>query len=111
MAEAIKLPKVKSDQADAEIRRIAKMETHRFIPSDHAHMRMLERNITLRQIQRVVMNGDLTNGPIWCTEVERGWKCEYRYIVAGVRISASVKLIDRSEGMFDLIITAFEVKR
>ncbi|MDT8322153.1 MAG: DUF4258 domain-containing protein, partial [Xanthomonadales bacterium] len=96
MGSVTPLPMMKPDEAVEEIRRIAKEQTHRLYFSDHAEMRMIEREITRTQVRRILANGELQDQPHWETDKrtsESGWKCTFHDISAGARITAVAKLI------------------
>jgi len=101
------LPIINKNDVDGEIRRLATGVSGRFYFTAHAEMRLLERDITKRQIFNVVRSGDLVEGPVWDIKQESGWKCRYNWITAGVSITAVIKLVERSDGHCDLVITAF----
>ena len=107
MAKVAKLPKFKKCEADDEIRRLATGVSGRFYFTDYTEMRLLERDITKRQVFNTVRHGKLQGDPVWDTEKEAGWKCRYNWITAGASVTAVVKLVERSGGHCDLVITAF----
>ena len=107
MRNVANLPIIKKCDVDVEIRRLATGVSSRFFFTEHAEMRMIERNITKRQVFNVVRNGDLVKDPVWDTDKESGWKCRYNWITAGASVTVVVKLIERSNGHCDLVITAF----
>ncbi|WP_424945994.1 DUF4258 domain-containing protein [Candidatus Spongiihabitans sp.] len=95
----ISLPAIKSPaKAVAKIQQIANEDTSLIIFLDHAAMRMQERGILEKQVLQVIRNGNPTNAK-WGTENERGWKCRFTKITAGVRLSVVAKLAQREEGM------------
>jgi len=102
----VTLPTFTRNTAVKEIQRLAQEETERVHVLDHAHMRMIEREITLRQVLKVLRHGDLVTGPEWSTEGEEGWKCNFRRITAGESIEVVAKLIER-DGVRCLIVTAY----
>lgn len=107
MGKVANLPTIKKCDADAEIRRLATGVSGRFYFTAHAEMRLLERDITKRQIFNAVRDGDLIGDPVWDTDKESGWKCRYNWITAGAGVTAVVKLVERTDGHCDLVITAF----
>ena len=107
MGKIANLPTIKKCDVDAEIRRLATGVSGRFYFTAHAEMRLLERDITKRQVFNVVRSGKLVEEPVWDTEKESGWKCRYNWITAGVSVTAVVKLVERNDGHCDLVITAF----
>lgn len=107
MSSVVQLPRLRKVDVDAEIRRLATGVSGRFFFTQHAEMRMVERNITKRQVFNVVRDGKLLEEPVWDSEIEEGWKCRYNWITAGVGITVVVKLLERSDGHCDLVITAF----
>ena len=106
MSSVAKLPRIKKCDVDTEIRRLATGLSGRFFFTDHAESRLVERDITKRQVFNVVRSGGLIEGPAWDTEKESGWMCRYNWITAGASITV-VKLVERSDGHCDLVITAF----
>jgi len=78
--------------------------------TEHAEMRMLERNITLRQVFNVLERGGLVDGVEWCNKIEPGWKCKIKAISAGEVISVVAKLVDRTPRQLVLVITTFSTK-
>jgi len=107
MANVAKLPKLKKCDVDHEIRRLATGVSGRFYLTSHAEMRMIERDITKRQVFNVVRNGKLVADPAWDKEKESGWKCRYNWITAGASVTVVVKLLERNDGLYDLVVTAF----
>ena len=114
MGSVTPMPMMKPDEAVAEIRRVAEAETHRLFFSDHAEMRMIEREITRTQICRILASGRIQNEPNWETDSrtgESGWKCRFQGISAGARITVVSKLIlvgTDSDVPPVLLITVFE---
>lgn len=108
MAKVSTLPTVKKGDADQIVRSLATGMTGRFFFHAHAEMRLLERDITRKQVFNVVRSGQLIDGPNWDTKEENGWKCTYNWITAGVDITVAVKLIERSDGHCDLVLTAYK---
>lgn len=105
---------MKPDDAVAQIRRIAEMETHRLFFSDHVEMRMIERGINRTQVCRILAKGRLRDEPQWETDQrtsQAGWKCKFNGISAGSRITAVAKLVlsgTRSDEPPAVVITVFE---
>ena len=106
MGKLVSLPTPKSD-AVTEIQRIAREDDGHVYFTPHADERMIERDISRLQVTRTICNGHVADGPEWCTESEKGWKCRFRWISAGARINVVVKLIDRTDGQCDLVVTAW----
>ena len=106
MSIVAKLPIIKKCDVDLEIRRLATGVSGRFFFTEHAEMRLIERDITRRQVFNVVRSGKLIEDPVWDTENERGWKCRYNWITAGASVTVVVKLVERNDGHYDLVITA-----
>lgn len=69
-------------------------------------MRMLEREISKAQVLRVLRHGD-PGDPQWDTESERGWKCKFTKITAGIRLHVVAKLVERKPEDVCLIVTTF----
>jgi len=108
VAKLVSLPKVPKADAVGRIYEIAQKETHRVLLLDHAHMRMLERDITHRQVFKVLRHGNPTDGPAWESTGEPGWKCVFRRITAGERIDVVAKLIERDGQAIVLVLTVFK---
>ena len=106
MSDPIKLPKFTKDGAVEEIRRIAKEDSSKVIVLDHAKIRMMEREITSRQIYNVLKNGEPKCAPEWDTEQEKGWKCRLSRVTAGTAVTVVAKLVERDENVC-LIVTVF----
>lgn len=68
---------------------------------------MLERGVTRKQVFNVLKRGYLIGNIEWCTKDERGWKCKFRAISAGERISVVAKLVEREDGELVLVVTTF----
>lgn len=79
------------------MREIARASTERLIVLEHAHMRMLEREITLQQVVRTLKNGEIVSDIKWDTTEDKGWKCNFRHTSAGVKINAVAKLVKKEE--------------
>ena len=107
MENVAKLPIIKKCDVDSEIRRLATGISGRFFFTEHAEMRMIERDITKRQVFNVVRNGKIIEDPVWENNNEKGWKCRYNWITAGASVTVVVKLLERDDGHCDLVVTAF----
>lgn len=105
--EPIQLPFISAVGAEGELRRIATEETENLLICDHAILRMVERGVTRSQIIKTVKLGDMVDKPKWCTEKEKGWRCKFRRINAGTKITAIAKLIKRDKNLC-LIVTSWE---
>jgi|SRR5690606_11602447 len=99
-------PNVTKEHAVSEIQRIAQDDTGKIFILDHAHMRMIERGITTRQILKVLRHGEVIDGPTWVADKERGWKCEFKRISAGECLHVIAKLTERGDNCC-LIITVY----
>lgn len=89
----VALPFITQDKVEDEIRRIAKESTIDIVKLDHAIDRMAQREITDRQILNVLRLGERISDITWHTEKERGWKCTFRRISAGVNVTVATKLL------------------
>ncbi len=107
MSGVAQLPRIKKCNVDREIRRLATGTMGRFYILEHTEMRMLERDITRKQVYNVVRSRKLVKGPEWCSKIEDGWLCSYNWITAGVSLTVVVKLVERIEGLCDIVITSF----
>lgn len=105
MPEPIELP-IPSNQVESEVRRIAQHESFKVFTLDHAKMRMIQRDISIRQIIRVLCDGALTQAPSWDTEKEKGWRCVFAGVTAGIKVTVVVKLVKRN-GHACLIVTTY----
>ena len=97
----------KKVDAISKIQEMAELDTGSIFFLDHAEMRMIERGITRRQILNVLKRGEFFGEVEWCTKEERGWKCKFRDISAGERISVVAKLVERQNGELLLVVTTF----
>ena len=102
----IGFPFIKKTEVEAEIRRIAKESTIDLVFLDHARDRMEYREITDRQALNVLRLGDRDSDIIWDTKQERGWKCTFKRVTAGIEVTVATKLVKREENTC-LIITVF----
>lgn len=100
------LPFISRDSVEDEVRRIAKESTIDVVKLDHAIDRMAQREITDRQILNVLRLGERISKVTWNTDKERGWKCTFRRITAGVNVTVATKLVRRDETTC-LIVTVF----
>lgn len=101
------LPFIAASEVEAELRRIATEATENLVISDHARMRMIERDITLGQIVKTIKAGGMICAPSWCAEKEKGWRCTFERINAGVKVTVVAKLIKQNENLC-LIVTSWE---
>lgn|SRR5690606_5994426 len=104
---AIELPKFKPTEVRPEIQRIAHEDTQYVEFLDHALERMEQRGITVRQVMRVLRDGEQQGDAVWCTDKERGWRCKLTRITAGDKITVVTKLVQR-ENSTCLIVTTWE---
>ena len=102
----VTLPFIARDKVEDEIRRIAKEATIDIVKLDHAIDRMVQREITDRQILNVLRRGERISGVTWNTDKERGWKCTFRRITAGANVTVATKLVRRDKTTC-LIVTVF----
>lgn len=102
----LSLPFCSANDVEGQIRKIAKESTIDIVKLDHAIDRMLEREITDRQILNVLKHGDRISDIVWNTDKEKGWKCTFRRITAGVSITVATKLVQRDDTTC-LIVTVF----
>ena len=105
MPAPIELP-IPVDQVEAEIRRLAQEESQAVFVLPHAKERMAQRDISIRQIIRVLRNGDLIQAPQWDTEVEKGWRCVFAGISAGIKVTVVAKLVKR-QNQVCLVVTTY----
>ena len=104
--KVVALPFIRRELVEVEIRRIANNSTIDLVKLDHAIDRMNEREITDRQILNVLRSGERTSEITWDTERERGWRCVFRRITAGVNATVVAKLVKRNKTTC-LIVTVF----
>jgi len=105
MGKTAPIPLIKPDDAVAQLREIARTATERLFFSDHAEQRMIEREVTRTQVRRVLHSGELIGQPRWETDSitsECGWKCKFRGISAGARVSVVAKLVVNRESPDEL---------
>jgi hypothetical protein len=105
LSKPIELP-LPPSEVEGEIRRIAQNESHKVFTLDHTKMRILERGITIRQIMRVLAVGELVQAPKWDAQMERGWRCVFAGITAGVKVTVVAKLVNRN-GHICLVVTTY----
>jgi len=67
---------------------------------------MLEREITDRQLQLCLSQGEMVRGPELDRKSEIGWKCTFRRECAGNGLRVGCKLIQRNKELV-LVLTAF----
>lgn len=101
----ISLPTPK-ESAEFSIRKIAIENTRQLFITGHASMRMLEREITDKQLQLCLSQGEMIRGPELDRKSEIGWKCSFRRRCAGSMLRVGCKLIQRDEEIV-LILTTF----
>lgn len=94
------------ESAEFFIRKIADENTGQLFIMDHARLRMLEREITDRQLNLCISEGDMVRGPEFDRKNEIGWKCTFRRKCAGRVLFVACKLIQRDEETV-LILTTF----
>jgi len=105
-SKVIELPFISKDAVRGEIRRIAESETQSLSLLDHASDRMIQRDVTMRQILNVLKNGEQLGDICWCTEKERGWRCKLSRVTAGVKVTVVAKLVSR-ENTSCLVVTVW----
>lgn len=103
---AISLPKFNKENARAEIARIAREDSGCVEILDHALDRMVQRDITMRQVMRTLIDGELLD-TVWNGENEKGWRCKLRYMTAGKVVVVVAKLVER-ESSTCLVVTVWE---
>lgn len=94
------------EHAEFSIRKIVNENTGLLFITDHARMRMLEREITDKQLHLCISKGDMVRGPEFDRKSEIGWKCTFRRVCAGRVLRVGCKLIRRKEELV-LVLTAF----
>lgn len=113
MGKMTPIPLIKPDDAIEKLREIAEFASGRLFFSDHAEQRMIERAITRTQVRRVLHSGEVIGQPRWETDSrtnECGWKCGFRGISAGARVSVIAKLVinrDRTDDPPAVIVTVY----
>lgn len=105
--DSILLSKTAKSDARARIAEIAKQSTGDIFFSDHCEMRMIERQITLRQVLQVLRRGEIVGDVAWNTDKERGWKMKLKCVAAGSEIVVVAKLIEREQECV-IALTTFE---
>ena len=101
----LKLPSPKAD-AESMIREIAKNHTRQLAIMDHARLRMIERDVTDKQLFLCIIDGELIKGPTWDRKEEPGWKCTFKRHCSGASLRVGCKLVEREEGKV-LVLTVF----
>lgn len=105
-AKLIELPFISRDSVRDEIRRIAGSETESLSLLDHALERMIQRDISMRQIINVLKNGEQIGDIRWCSDKERGWRCKLKRMTAGINVTVVAKLVNR-ENTTCLVVTVW----
>ena len=103
----IQLPRFKAEDVREEIRRIANFESHNVEFLQHAIERMAQRDITSRQILKVLQDGEQMDKACWCTDKERGWRCKLGCVTAGDKVIVVAKLVEREDSTC-LVVTTWE---
>jgi len=103
----LQFPFISVGNVRAEIKRIASEDTINLVLLNHAKDRMDRRDITMRQIQNVLKNGELLEAIKWCSDKECGWRCKLRRVTAGAEVTVVAKLVKRAENTC-LVITTWE---
>ena len=101
-----RLPFCKREDVETEIRRIANEVSARVVLPPHARDRMLQRGISTRQVFNALRFGSLDSAVEWDTNKDKGWKCRFSRITAGVPVTAVVKLIEQN-GHRCLVVTVW----
>lgn len=113
MGKTSPIPLIRPDDAVDELREIAKSASERLFFSVHAEQRMIERDITRTQVRRAIHSGQLIGQPGWETDSitgECGWKCKFRGISAGARVTVIAKLVvnrDKPNEPPAVVVTVF----
>ncbi len=94
------------ESVEYTIRQIVLQDTGRFFITDHARMRMLEREITDKHLLICIKEGELVSGPTLDKQHELGWTCVFSRICAGASLRVCCKLVQRDEETL-LVLTAF----
>lgn len=101
-----RLPFCAREDVEAEIRRIATEDSARVVLLPHARDRMLQRDISTRQVFNALRFGSLDSAVEWDTNQDRGWKCRFSRLAAGAPVTVVVKLIEH-EGRRCLVVTVW----
>ena len=88
-----------------KIRETAQKSTKDVIFSEHAEMRMQERDISTKQVLQVIRLGEQKGKVKWDSKDEPGWRCKFTWRTAGVWLEVVVKLVERKDKHVNLIIT------
>ena len=103
---SITFPTTKAVDVVTEVRRIARDNSEDMVLLDHALERMVQRNISSRQIINVLKNGEQVGTVTWCSKKELGWRCRLRRVTAGMEVTVIAKLVERDSKTV-LIVTVF----
>jgi len=106
MKGTVVLPAIQKADVFNTIRSIVKQDTEKIDILVHARMRMLEREITIRQVYKVLEFGELAGEVIWDPNGEKGWKCKLSRMVAGESVTVIAKLVQR-EASTCLVVTVW----
>jgi hypothetical protein len=91
-------------EAKRKLREFAK-DTSKIMLSKHARERMVERNISFKQILCCFEHGDITEGPYMDTRGDSKFNITVRS--AGEVITTTVVIRGRIDGDFSIVVTAF----
>lgn len=103
----LRLP-IKKELAQEEIARIASEDSSMVKLTAHLRERMAQRDITMAQIFNVLKKGELAQTPEWCSENERGWKCNLCKYTSGAKVIVVAKLIEDNLGNKCVVLTTWE---
>ncbi len=102
------LPRQLDEKSCLDLVRELHAQGGRVTASQHAYDRMDEREITMKQVLRVLERGELVEGPAWCDDHDN-WKFAMRADTAGqlVKVVATI-YVDPLMGQSIEVLTVFQ---
>lgn len=106
---AVKFPRTQKRDVLAKIKSLVEENSSNAYFLDHAELRMQEREISRKRVINVVRRCAVADQLKWCTENnENGWRCRIQGFTGSSKLSVVVKLVERENSEFVLVITLFE---
>ncbi len=105
-SKVIHLKTLSKVKAAEKLREISKY-SHRVFFTDHARERMIEREITKRDIFRVLESGQIIEEPFWVDSYS-SWEMTVEGASSGHYIKVAVALSSDKKGDKSIIITAYD---
>jgi len=102
MKNVTQLPNVPGN-IEQTVRRVAS-NTSAVRMTGHASEQMVNRELTMTQVYRCLVNGQFIEGPTLDSYVQVGWKFTMEILSAGVLVKVAGKLVEEGNG-YILVIT------